>query len=87
MHPETVDRNEYYFVEPKFNNITDVLRFRIRNGESCVWPISHFENEVEKICFIQLEAEREKKFNLEIDRKPLELLALLQTSMIHKLIN
>ena len=62
-------------VEPKFTNITDVLHLRICKGVCCVWPVSHFENEAEKICFMQLDAEPSRKFNLEQDRKVLQLLA------------
>jgi len=54
-----------------------VLQYRICQGTICVWPINHFENENDKMCFVQLELEKDKKFIIEKDRKVLELIAFL----------
>ena len=61
------------------------MQFRVCSENYCVWPVYHFEKS-EVICFAQLEG-KTNQFKLENDRKMLETVSYLITSVFSKLIN
>lgn len=73
--------------EAKFSNFADVAKFKNCKGHYCVWPVTSFENKQTQnfICFMQLHLAKDCVFNLDKDRKLLDLFGYLFQSIMGKL--